>query len=154
MIEIKKEVQRTEEIITYVSVDGKEFKTKEDCEKWEKSYEGTIRAALKEIPHFKTYCEDAYIVSFPSERVIVLKPRNMEDIMVINAYGKIINSFTEPLTQDDIGEVLMIHTGCDEDWFEVYRMDAYLQEVINNYNNFKMQIEEHENDKKRKEDNE
>ena len=147
MIEIKTEVQRTEEIITYVSVDGKEFETKEDCERWEKSYEGTICAALKEIPHVKTYCGDAYIASYPGEHVIVLKPRNMEDIMIINAYGKIINNFIEPLTQEDVGKVLMIHTGYDEDWFEVYRMEKYLKEITTRFNDFKERINQLEAEK-------
>lgn len=154
MKKIVKEIQRTEEIITYESVDGKKFKTKEDCERWEKSYECTIRMSFNKIPQVKTSCESTGIMGSAEDTIVVLKPRNMEDISVINAYGNIIDSFAEPLTQDDIGKYLMLYTGWDEDWFAVHYMDAYLQELINNYNNFKMQIEEHENDKKRKEDNE
>lgn len=42
MKKIVKEVQRIEEIFTYESIDGRVFKTKEDCKKWEESYECII----------------------------------------------------------------------------------------------------------------
>lgn len=142
MKEIKKEVQRTEEVITYVAIDGKEFKNKEDCKKWEESYECTIRASFNKIPQIKTSCESTGVIGLADETIIILKPRNIYDINVINAYGNLINSFSEPLTQDDIGKYLMIYTGYEEDWFTVYYMDIYLEELINKYNNFKKQVEE------------
>ena len=80
------------------------------------------------------------IGSQAEERVIVLKPRNIEDIEVINAYGRIIDNYTGLLTQDDIGKLLMIHTGYDEDWFMIYYMDKYLKEINNKFDNFKEQI--------------
>lgn len=140
MKKIVKEVQRIEEVIKYESVDGRVFNTKEDCKKWEESYECTIRAAMKKIPQIETDCSDTFIVSPPEERVIVLKPRNIEDIEVINAYGRIIDNYTGLLTQDDIGKLLMIHTGYDEDWFMIYYMDKYLKEINNKFDNFKEQI--------------
>lgn len=140
MKEIRKEIQRIEEVITYESVDGRVFNTKEDCKKWEESYECTIRAAMKKIPQIETDCGDIFIVNPPEERVIVLKPRNIEDIEVINAYGRIIDNYTELLTQDDIGKLLMIYTGYDEDWFMIYYMDKYLKEINNKFDDFKEQI--------------
>ena len=116
------------------------FNTKEDCKKWEESYECTIRAAMKKIPQIETDCSATFIVYPSEERVIVLKPRNIEDIEVINAYGRIIDNYTELLTQDDIGKLLMIHTGYDEDWFMIYYMDKYLKEINNKFDDFKEQI--------------
>lgn len=140
MKEIRKEIQRIEEVIKYESVDGREFNTKEDCKKWEESYECTIRAAMKKIPQIETDCSDIFIVNPPEERVIVLKPRNIEDIKVINAYGKMLDNFTEPLTQDDIEKILMIYTGYNEDWFVIYRTDKYLKEINSRFDDFKEQI--------------
>lgn len=142
MKEIRKEVQRTEEIITYESVDGKIFKTKEDCERWEKSYEFTIRAAIGKIPQIETNCGNSFIVSPSESEVLVLKPRNMEDINVINAYGMILEgSVSNPLTQDDIGNIVMIETGFGEDCFYMYRMEEYLQCIIDTYAKIRTNME-------------
>ena len=45
---MKKITREETKVITrefYVSVDGKEFTTEEDCKKWENSYKGTISAS-------------------------------------------------------------------------------------------------------------
>lgn len=142
MKRIVREVQISEE--AYVSVDGKEFKTREACEKWEKSYEYTIKTALKNIPQIQTICGDAFIVSPYDSDVLILKPRNMDDIKVINAYGMIIteDSLSDPLTQDDIDKLIMIETGFEEDCFFVYRMEEYLQAINDSYKKFKEKMED------------
>lgn len=141
MKKIVKEVQRIEEVITYKSVDGKVFKTKEDCEKWEKSYEFTIRESLKKIPQIETNCGNTFIVSPFESEVLVLKPRNMEDINVINAYGMILRETFEPLTQDDINNIIMVETGFGEDSFYIYKMEEYLQCIIDTYTEIRTNME-------------
>lgn len=130
-------------IIKYISFDGKEFETEEDCEMWEKSYKRTIQAAFDKIPHVKTNCGDTYIVAPCDDNVLILKPRNIDDIKIINTYGMIIDGRTSnPLSQDDVGKLIMIETGFNEDWFHIYRMEKYLQNIIDSYKEFEKLIEE------------
>lgn len=141
MKEIRREVKVTEEFISYESIDGKRFKQKEDCLAWEKTYKCTIRTAFQKIPQIKTGCETAGLMGSAEDDVVILKPRDMNDIIVINAYGKMINCCSELLTQEDIGKVLMIYTGWEEDWFTVYYMDRCLEVLTKQYNDFKEQLE-------------
>lgn len=52
MEKIIEKIEKTvvEEKVTYKSIDGRIWKTEEDCRKWEKSYEGTIMAMIGKIP--------------------------------------------------------------------------------------------------------
>ena len=103
---MRKESRREEKVIytdVFVANDGTEFKTQEECEKYEKSWEGTINASFQKVPHVKatemywlgdwTGCEDF--------NVYLIKPRNLDDIRVINEHFHLSSS--EMLTQDNIG---------------------------------------------------
>ena len=58
------EVKETREVVVkteYIAIDGTVFRTKEECEQWEKSYECTLACSMKKIPHIETNGEDAYL---------------------------------------------------------------------------------------------
>ena len=142
MKKVEKEIQKTEKIITYVSDDGLEFVSEENCREWENSYRCTLRKALKEIPHIETNGDDSYIQGGKyDDYVWVFKPRNFEDIKVINAYTETFTGTSADLTQDDIGVLLMINFGYDYDWCDVYRVDNYLKKIQNTFDEFKETIE-------------
>lgn len=142
MKKVEKEIQKTEKIITYVSDDGQEFASEESCREWENSYKGTLWKAFNVIPHIETNGDDSYIQSSNYDDCVwVLKPRNFEDIKVINAYTKTFVGESADLTQDDIGILLMINFGYDNDWCDVYRVDNYLKKIQNTFDKFKETIE-------------
>lgn len=137
MKRIEKEIQKIEKVVTFISEDGQEFTSEDSCKKWEESYKGTLCAAFNKIPRVNTNGCDAYIQSGqPDDVAYILRPRNFEDIKVLNAYGKMISGCEPKLTQDDIGEVLIVDMGCCCGWFNVYNMKKYLKIIEKTYDNF------------------
>lgn len=136
--EMKQVVVKTE----YIAVDGTVFTDKEQCEKWEKSFKCTLTKAMKQIPHVETFAEKAHIpCSNYDENVWVLKPRNFEDIKVINAYTEHCCGYNADLTQDDIGMLLALNFGYDYDWCDVLKIEKYLAEIKKAYNEFENEID-------------
>lgn len=143
------EIKETREVVVrteYVAVDGTVFRTKEECEKWEKSYECTLTQSMKAIPHIETNGEDAYLqCGNMDDEVWIVKPRDFEDIKVINAYAETCAWNNASLTQDDIGKTIALNFGCDHDWCGVYRLERYLEEIRNTYERFENKINGKEN---------
>lgn len=137
MKRVEKEIQKVEKVILFISEDGQKFTSEDACRKWEGSYEGTLSAAFNKIPRIDTNGHDAYVQCGQSDDIVyILRPRNFEDIMTLNAYGKMISGCEPNLTQDDIGEVLIINVGYDYTWFDVYNMKKYIEEIKNTYDGF------------------
>lgn len=151
MVKIMKinEIKETKEVVIrteYVAVDGTVFRTKEECEKWEKSYECTLTQSIKAIPHIETNGEDAYLqCGNMDDEVWIVKPRDFEDIKVINAYTETCACKNAGLTQDDIGKTIALNFGYDHDWCGVYRLERYLEGIRNAYERFENKINEKEN---------
>lgn len=147
MVKIMKvnEIKETREVVVkteYIAIDGTVFRTKEECEQWEKSYKCTLTCSMKKIPHIETNGEDAYLqCSNCDENVWVLKPRNFEDIKVINAYTEHCCGCNANLTQDDIGTLLALNFGYDYDWCDVLKIKKYLAEINKAYNEFENKID-------------
>lgn len=140
-----KKIQR--EVVTYkdvyVSVDGKEFGTEADCTAWENSYRGTMAASWALIKKEAVNDNDLGIpYSNDDNECYVIKPRNLDDIVVINAY---IESVTygngRMLTSEHIGKLVVLDFGYDRDFCDAYiledhvaKITKYIAEVADKFN--------------------
>lgn len=103
---MRKELRKEEKIIytdVFIANDGTEFKTQEECEKYEESWAGTISASFQKVPHVKT-TEMYWLGNWSGSEdfdIYLIKPRNLDDIRIINEYFKLSQS--DMLTQDNIG---------------------------------------------------
>ena len=114
-----REKQIVERKTIYVANDGSEFNDKEKCEEYEKSWECTIRASFQKVPHTKISEWGLFDGWAGSEEydVYLLKPRNLDDIRVMNEFFKL--SGNDAYTQDDIGKECCCGTdwdGCGYPW--------------------------------------
>lgn len=129
--------------VVYVSVDGKEFEHKEACLEWEKSNEECLRRSFEAIPQIKTDGERAFWGHSDYE-VILIRPRNLEDITVINDFRTLINDhedYIHNLTQDDIGKNIVLNFGFDRQYCDIYRVDSFVKEFNDTYNKFNEELD-------------
>lgn len=119
MRKIQREVKTFEEV--YVSVDGKEFRTEEDCKMWEKSYKGTIEASWKLIKKETVCsCDLGLPCSSYDNECYAIKPESLEEITLINAYIKCsVCNTAEELTTEHIGKLVILDFGYDRDWCDI-----------------------------------
>lgn len=119
-----KKIQREETKVIYtdiyVSVDGREFTNEADCKAWEKSYEGTITASWK-LLNKKEVCNCDYGFAWSSDdhECYAIKPKNLDEIVLINAYIKATTGSNTTLTTEHIGKVCILNFGYDHDWCDV-----------------------------------
>ena len=129
MQKIKKEVKTYKEI--YVSIDGKEFNNEADCRAWENSYEGTLTASWALIKKVEA---NSISLGLPwsndDYECYVIKPKNLEEITLINAY---IDASTHnngvTLTTAHINELVALNFGYDHDYCEVYSLDEHIKKI-------------------------
>ena len=150
---MKKITKEETKVITrefYVSVDGKEFTNEEDCKQWENSYKGTlsaswyllkkqeINAGLAGIPYG---CDDY--------ECYLLKPSNLEELTLINAYMASVTYNNCPtLTTDYINQLIILNFGYDQDYCDVYKVENHLSRITEYINNKENELStmEHQND--------
>ena len=130
------EIKETREVVVkteYIAIDGTIFRTKEECEQWEKSYECTLTCSMKKIPHIETNGEDAYLqCGNCDDEVWIIKPRDFEDIKVINAYTEATCCGCKAnLTQEDIGKLIAMNFGYDHDYCSCYIVEELIKEISN-----------------------
>ena len=103
----------------YVSVDGREFDNEADCKAWEKSYQGTINASWERIKKIKV---DATEIGYPGghedDECYVIEPKNLDEIVLINAYIKssTYDDYAVTLTTEHIGKLVALNFGYDHEW--------------------------------------
>ena len=125
-----KEITTTKEI--WVSKDGKEWEKEEDCKKWEESYECTMEALFGNIA--KTTA-NTFELGLPyncnDDECYLVKPKTMDDIVIINAYIKAVvyDSTNAVLTDKHIGKVVALNFGYGRDWCSVYEMGDHLESI-------------------------
>lgn len=119
-----KKIQREETKVIYkdiyVSVDGREFDNEADCRAWENSYKGTLTASWNLIEK-KEICDCDYGFSYASEdhECYAIKPKNLDDIVLINAYIKATTYSEGILTTEHIGKLLILNFGYDHEYCDV-----------------------------------
>lgn len=105
-----------EEKITYISNDGREFKTEEQCKKWEEDYKCTLAHGFNNL---NKYLAEPYSLGLPCDNddhfTYVVKLVCEEDVIIING---ILNQFNEfgygygdTIDFNQIGEEFIIHFG-------------------------------------------
>lgn len=120
-----KKIQREETKVIYtdiyVSVDGKEFTNEADCKAWESSYQGTLSASWQLIKK-KEVCGSDFGIPWACEahECYIIKPKNLDEVVLINAYIESSTSNKICLTTDHIGKLVLLNFGYDHDWCDVY----------------------------------
>ena len=114
----------------YVSVDGKEFDNEADCKAWENSYKGTLEASWQLIEK-KAICNCDYGFSYASEdhECYAIKPKNLDEIVLINAYVKATTGDKGTLTTEHIGKLLILNFGYDHDYCDVDIFAEHLAKI-------------------------
>ena len=125
MKKIEKKI--TNVVYQYESVDGKTFDNEEDCKKWEKSYESVVVASFNKIHHIDA-CGVDLGIPYASEDycMIVLRPKNFDEVVVINSYIRIRTHESLNTTwvdASDIGKTLILNFGYDYDFCDVYVLE-------------------------------
>lgn len=114
----------------YVSVDGKEFTNEADCKAWENSYRGTLEASWALIDK-KKVCDCDFGIPWSSEdhECYAIKPKNLDEIVLINAYIKAKTGDNGKLTTNHIGKLLILNFGYDYDFCDVDVLTEHLARV-------------------------
>jgi hypothetical protein len=141
-----KKIQREETKVIYkdifVSVDGREFENEADCKAWETSYKGTLEASWKLLNKKEVFNGD-YGISYSSEdhECYVIKPKNLDEIVLINAYVKATTSDNGKLTTEHIGKLLLVNFGYEHDWFDVDILEDVLANIAERVNKLKAEFD-------------
>ena len=132
MKKIQREVTISKDI--YVSVDGKEFTNEADCKAWESSYRGTMEASWKLIDK-KEICDCDYGFSYSSEdhECYAIKPKTLDEIVLINAYIKATTGDNGALTTNHIGKLLILNFGYDRDYCDVDILAEHLAKITERF---------------------
>lgn len=134
-----KKIQREETKVVYtdiyVSVDGKEFTNEADCREWETSYRGTLEASWQLINKKKVYDTD-YGIPWSSEdhECYAIKPKNLDEIVLINAYIKATTGSAGRLTTENIGQLIMLDFGYDHDYCDIWDLSERIDAITRNIN--------------------
>ena len=115
----------------FVSKDGKEFNTAEACRAWEDSYSGTLRASWKLIKQTEINpCNIGIPYSYEDKECYVIKPKNLEEITLVNAYLRDrTGSNCGMLTTKHIDKLVALDFGYDGDYCEVYILEDHIKSI-------------------------
>lgn len=134
-------VQRIEEVITYISDDGQEFKNADECRKWEqKEIKDKTKKLLYQIPHVKTDGYDSYIrCGTEDDEVLILKIRSIEDINTINAYSELCKSSVK-LDNNAVGKLVVLALDYDDYVWYANTVEEYLSDINKAYKQFEEKL--------------
>ena len=129
MKRIQREVTTYQEI--FISVDGKEFNTLEDCKTWEKSYKCTLETSWQKIKKVEVNSANLGLPYGSEDRdCYIIKPKDLDEIAFINAY---INGTTyaeyATLNTDHIGKVVALDFGYDHEYCDAYIVDGIIVDI-------------------------
>lgn len=129
MKKIQKEITTYKDI--FVSADGKEFNSEEDCRAWENSYKGTISASWHLIQKREANsCLLGLMWSSDDHECYVIKPKDLEEITLINAYITTSTCHNEiRLTTNHIGKMIALDFGYDHDYCDVYILEEHIKKI-------------------------
>ena len=141
MKKICKEVKTYKDV--YVSVDGKEFNNEADCKEWEASYKGTLAASWKLIKKIEV-CDTRLGLPYSNDdhECYILKPQNLDEITLINAYIASSTSDKTTLTTEHIGKLIALNFGYDHDYCDVDILSDHIKEVSDYVSKLENDIQE------------
>ena len=140
-----KKIQREETQVivkdVFVSVDGKEFTNEADCKAWETSYRGTLEASWALIDK-KKVCDCDFGIPWSSEdhECYAIKPKNLDEIVLINAYIKATTNNDGRLTMEHIGQLIVLDFGYDYDYCDIWVLSEHVDAIIRNIDKLKTKM--------------
>jgi hypothetical protein len=145
MKEVTKE--RVQKYIMYEALDGTEFGSKDECEKYEESAKGVIRARIAKLTTGKENAWDL-MGGLDEHEVIGIKMQTEKDVeyvkqffmMECSWYGEVRTKEIFDIIEKayDNGDIVLFGINCDGDY---YWINA-LQNIVNNLMNFSKKEEE------------
>lgn len=127
----------------YISIDGKEFETKEACQNWEKSYRGTLEVSWKQIPKIQINAAGLglYYASDDDE-CYLLVPKDFDEITLLNAYIRDTCSSSLLLTTNHIGKSVVLNFGSCGDICDIYILEDHVDKIVNYAEKLKAKLSE------------
>lgn len=146
MKKIQREVKTYKDI--YVSVDGKEFTNEADCKAWESSYKGTLEASWKNVKKIEANsCLLGIAYSSDDHECYIIKPKNLDEITLINAYIQSSTDVVSPvLIADHIGKTIALDFGYDHYYCDVIILSDHIKEISDYIAKLENNMEEQDND--------
>lgn len=115
----RKEIQKIEYVTTYIANDGTEFKSEEECKKYETTAKCAVNVLFNSVPKQTTpfIGEKEPFCDFGScdNEVYAVKIRSIDDLDAVNKYLKWSDSENDCLGVDAIGtiQILVYQAYCD-----------------------------------------
>lgn len=117
----KKEIQKIEYVTTYIAKDGTEFKSEDECRKYEETAKCAIFGALQKLECQKTdmFAErecDLFTSFSCDDNMYAFRIRNVDDLEVVNRWMHLVDDCSrDKLGTDAIGTIQLINTYCDDE---------------------------------------
>jgi len=125
----------TKEQVSYYDVfkaaDGTIFKNAEECEKYENSAKGVLKAKLSKFTIKKGDECSIFNVGCGDNAVWVCEPKTEADIDVINQIGMLYNGrvfIKEP--KNYLDKVIWLEFSYDDDWCDLDTLDALMNRIV------------------------
>lgn len=121
--------ERTVTDIFYEATDGTRFSTQKECEAYENTAKCAIKSAFSSLPMKLFSCDQADDNLTCDAQYALIKPRNADDIIIINAFLQLFDS--RPVPVDVIGQVLVFYINYDDEWYyegtAAYKIKQYTE---------------------------
>lgn len=115
----------------YVATDGTEFASIDECEKYEKSAEGVLRARLKDIRVYEGNQESLFGIGSCECGVWVVVPKKKEDIDLVKQLALMHHNsdYAGWLTDEYIGKPVIVDFGYENEACYLDSFDHILKEA-------------------------
>lgn len=147
MKEIKKERTITETYYEYEAIDGEIFKTKEECEKYDKSARAVLQSKYKKLVLKETNEYNLFDIGSEDNTVEIIKVGSQKDLDLVKQMYYMYNSHLDPKNPNEWTkiefenmdnalknkDILFIGRGYDDESFWIYGSCNSLCEKINSY---------------------
>lgn len=107
--------QRTVTDVFYEANDGTRFNTEKECIAYENTAQCAIKAAFNSIPMKIISCDEADDNLSCDGQYAIIKPRNANDIIIINAFLQLFDS--KPVPVDVIDQTLVFYINYSDEWY-------------------------------------
>ena len=116
----------------YEAVDGRKFDNENDCQEWEKSYKCTMITSWNAIKKLQVNPDELGIpYSSCDDESYILRPENINEITLINAYIKSSTGDDGLLTINHLGKLICLNFGYDHDCCDIYVIEDNIKRIEN-----------------------